>query len=164
MSPATRRVSSRRLSYGMCSDAECKASCHCEPGGCTSDLANGEVCDENSDCQSGYCVGATAATTMGRIRRVVVSRPTVRHLSRPLLRIDANTCQGERTDATCTSNVCGSTTLDDDTACSGTTLSKDCSAEGCANRFCNGLLRRSSLHVAPVSMMRAVIMVSHATV
>ena len=44
------------------SDAQCDANAHCDPNPgnpavqtCGADLGNGEVCDEASDCVSGYC-------------------------------------------------------------------------------------------------------------
>jgi len=49
-------------------DSSCDPSAHCD-GTCQVDLANGQPCDETSDCMSSFCVNAyccnTACTTLG---------------------------------------------------------------------------------------------------
>ncbi|MEC8025234.1 MAG: cohesin domain-containing protein, partial [Myxococcota bacterium] len=109
-------------------------------GGCAPDLVNGEVCDENSDCQSGYCGGGFCCDNDGTdpvCCGVAANCPASFSVAASC--VDANTCQGERTDATCNSNRCGSTTVNDDSACNDTVQAKECTALGCADRFCNGL-------------------------
>jgi hypothetical protein len=41
-------------------DIDCVGAAHCDDGVCLGDRANGAVCDEASDCQSGFCNSVSA--------------------------------------------------------------------------------------------------------
>ena len=83
--------------YACIHDIEC-ASNHCENGFC---CASGDCCSIASDCPGGYSQNPVCDNSV--------------------------TCQGHRMDASCVSNICGSQSVDDDSDCDASTLSKDCS-------------------------------------
>jgi hypothetical protein len=103
-------------------DAHCDPNAHCD-GTCLLDLPDTSACDEHSDCVSGHCQNgyccasgdccATAAHCPASYRTAATCQTVA-------------TCQGYRIDATCTSGICGSLTVDDDTACTASTVANDC--------------------------------------
>lgn len=115
-------------------DSNCDANAHCDNGVCILDVPNGDVCDEDSDCtaghcQNGYCCASgdccSTATNCPASYRSAAACTT------------ASTCQGSRTDATCTSNQCGTTApIADDRACSPGLMALDCGAF--PDRYCDG--------------------------
>ena len=51
---------------GLERDEYCIPTAHCELAGCTVDVPNGGTCDEDSDCESGYCTPSAEPGRPGR--------------------------------------------------------------------------------------------------
>jgi hypothetical protein len=94
------------------SDQECDQEAHCD-GTCQPDVANGEACEEDSDCTSDHCSAGTCCSSGDCCR---TSRDCVGYGAPPTC-VDPEHCQGMRTDAACTDFVCGSTMTEDDSGC-----------------------------------------------
>ncbi|MGB0589717.1 MAG: proprotein convertase P-domain-containing protein [Myxococcota bacterium] len=95
--------------------------------------ANGQACDENLDCESGHCQNGYCCDTGDCCNAASVCPAS--YSADPQC-IDGTTCQGFRTDATCTQNRCGSTNVDDDSDCLDTLESDDCALYDSV--FCKG--------------------------
>jgi hypothetical protein len=117
---------------GCSNDAACEETFHCD-GTCTADLANGQGCDEQSDCISNYCSNGFC-TTAGTGCVVLADCPD--EFSSPATCSSAATCQGTRTDATCLDFQCGFAVVDDDSACLAATLAQPCGLF--SDIHCNG--------------------------
>jgi hypothetical protein len=105
------------------SDTECDSNAHCD-GTCVKDSANGNACDEDSDCQSAHCANGfccTAGTCCAQTTDCPAS------FAIPPACTNPGSCQGFRSDKTCQSNVCASVQVQDDSACSAQTKAADCS-------------------------------------
>ncbi len=112
---------------GTCtSDTQCVVGDYCASGSCVAKKDNGQGCTATSQCKSGYCntgvccasgICCTSSTDCpGSFRSAAVCGD-----------LGASTnCQGTRKDATCVSNMCGSSVQDDDSACTG--ASRTCGA------------------------------------
>ena len=72
--------------------------------------AGEDCCDSPSDCEDRFSQGPVCSITAA--------------------------CQGTRMDATCIDGVCGSQSVDDDSACDGTVQALDCSPDDPV--YCNG--------------------------
>ncbi len=110
---------------GACaSDAQCDAAAHCDEGRCEADRGDGDVCDEASDCQSGYC-GNGHCCAEGECCAVAADCPP--GWARPASCDRPAACQGTRLDAVCSpEHRCASLRVDDDRACGGETLADPC--------------------------------------
>jgi len=114
-------------------DAECDAIAHCDTV-CLPDLADGETCNEASDCTSGYCnngiccSGGDCCVRPGDCPASYSNPP----------RCEApEACQGSRDAAVCVGFVCNTmTNVPDDSACSGAVLANNCGSY--PSRFCSG--------------------------
>ena len=115
------------------SDAECDAGAHCDTV-CLPDLADGESCNELSDCTSDYCnsgVCCTGGDCCVRPTDCPSSYSTAPRCEAPAA------CQGTRDAAVCLANVCSTVTnVPDDTACNGGVLASDCGPY--PSRYCSG--------------------------
>jgi len=94
---------------------------HCDET-CTPDLADGQSCDEASDCTSANCSNQTCCA-LGQECCVM---PEDCSTAEPAVCDDAVTCQGTRVDASCVEFVCGAQEVDDDSACDLETLALEC--------------------------------------
>jgi hypothetical protein len=104
-------------------DSRCILAAHCDGAGCLEDLRRGEVCDEDSDCESGHCDNGFCCND-GICCRIVDDCPTLPGGSIATCD-DRATCQGSRGEALCTDNVCSTRAgVPDDSAC-GTDLEAD---------------------------------------
>ncbi len=107
--------------------ADCLAGSYCRADStCVAQLADGAACDGegNAACLSGYCDGALCCANgdcCNQPRDCPATYVAAPQCTDATLGTD---CQGTRRQATCTSSVCGSNGIDDDSACSG--LSHDC--------------------------------------
>ena len=129
-------------STGCTNDADCDANAHCDGGSCLPDLADGNSCDEASDCISSHCQNNYCCSG-GDCCATASNCPA--SYTAPATCVDPATCQGTRSDAVCSGNVCGTTTnVPDDTACNAGVLASDCGPY--PSRYCNGL----AAQVAPV--------------
>jgi hypothetical protein len=115
------------------SDDDCDANGHCDSA-CVPDLADGNVCDENSDCESGYCNNNVCCR--GGDCCLNAGTCPARYGS-PATCDSPETCQGTRDAATCVDFRCG-TQMDvpDDSACTASTLANTCGLY--PSRFCTG--------------------------
>ncbi len=119
---------------GRCTDdSECDPGAHCDVA-CVPDLDDGSVCDEDSDCVSGYCnnniccSGGDCCRTPSDCPSSYSSAPTCDTPS---------ACQGTRDAATCSDFVCGTAAnVPDDSACTASTVASDCGLY--PTRFCSG--------------------------
>ena len=118
-------------------DEECLASAHCDDAACTADLADGSSCDENSDCQSGHCENGFCCVA-GQCCFDAPDCPA--QFSDPHQCLDTTTCQGQRSDATCTNFMCGTQVIEDDSACTQQSLVSLCGPF--ASVFCTGAVNQ----------------------
>jgi hypothetical protein len=114
------------------SDNECDPGAHCD-GTCVANAGNGERCDGDGECMSGHCVNSVCCAD-GDCCRTASDCPA--RFSSAAACTSSSECQGTRTDALCTNNMCGSTTVDDDSACSASILALSCDLS--VDIFCNG--------------------------
>ena len=120
-------------------DLKCIPSAHCDASVCLDDLANGQACDEASDCESGHCQNGFCCGD-GDCCQQATDCPTFGTFQ-PVCDTPA-TCQGTRGAAVCNSNFECTTQngVADDTACTASTLANDCgfwlpiSCTGAANQ------------------------------
>ncbi|MCS6797711.1 MAG: putative metal-binding motif-containing protein [Myxococcota bacterium] len=114
-------------------DADCDAEAHCDAV-CVPDLADGETCDEDSDCASGHCSGNVCCARGDCCRR---PEDCPARYGRPPSCDSPSTCQGTRDAASCEGFVCGTVrNVPDDSACHA-----GLEALGCGlypSRFCTG--------------------------
>ena len=116
-------------------DEDCDRAAHCHDGECRSDLADGQGCEEDSDCASGWC-GNGFCCAAGDCCAEAANCP-LEYGSEP--RCDRpSACQGSRVDPVCDAEEyrCRSVTVDDDSACDAQTLSDSCGYF--ADLFCSG--------------------------
>jgi len=118
---------------GCSDDGECITTAHCDTT-CETDLNDGGVCNEDSDCISAHCQNdfccesGECCSDAGDCSGSAV----------PPLCITVLTCQGTRNDATCSLNMCGTgSPIDDDSACTTATQSKTCSSPN-PPMYCTG--------------------------
>ena len=96
----------------VCTSSTQCVSGHCDNGFCCS---GGDCCADAIACPGSYSSGAACN--------------------------NAGTCQGTRVDATCVDSVCGSSTIQDDSACDPITVSSTCGAF--ADAVCEGIEEQS---------------------
>ena len=106
-------------------DGKCIPTAHCDASVCFSDLANGQVCDEASDCSADHCQNDFCCP-FGDCCQQASDCPGFGTFS-PTCDSPA-TCQGTRGEAACNANnVCGTINgVPDDSACETTTEADDC--------------------------------------
>ena len=114
------------------SDVDCDPGAHCD-GICIGNVDDGQLCDEDTDCSSNHCQNSHCCTA-GDCCAEAADCPAT-YLSAAVCD-DATTCNGHREDATCIGSVCGSTDVDDDSACDATVVANDCGPYTGAT--CNG--------------------------
>jgi len=102
-------------------DSECQDNLHCDVT-CTPDVADGGACDETGDCVSGNCNNSLCCAS----GKTCCASPATCPGAAPSVCGSPATCQGTRTDATCVESACGTTTVDDDTACDSSVTAKSC--------------------------------------
>jgi hypothetical protein len=106
------------------SDAECDEGAHCDFGVCVPDLPDGEVCDEASDCVSGYC-GNGFCCAGGDCCRTASDCPGSYGSSATC--DDTRACQGTRDAAVCVSSQCDTQAdVADDSACTSGIVADMC--------------------------------------
>ncbi|MGB0648137.1 MAG: hypothetical protein ACPGQS_13220, partial [Bradymonadia bacterium] len=115
------------------SDSDCVANAHCDASTCQPDRANGAECDENSDCQSGYCSNGVCCAQGDCC---AVPRDCPESYQRAAECVDAATCQGNRLDVVCQANECASVSVPDDSGCTSDTVAQICLAY--LDAQCNG--------------------------
>ncbi|MBM4318619.1 MAG: hypothetical protein FJ125_01345, partial [Deltaproteobacteria bacterium] len=104
-------------------EGDCDPGAHCDVT-CLPDLADGRVCDEDSDCASGHCANSYCCAA-GDCCAAAADCPA-RYRQSPVCDTVA-TCQGHRRDALCDGNVCGtSAAIDDDRGCVGGLVANAC--------------------------------------
>lgn len=106
-------------------DDKCIPAAHCDESLCYDDLADGQACDESSDCESDHCQNGFCCSG-GDCCQVAQDCPTFGTVA-PICETPS-TCQGTRGEAVCTTSYsCASTgTVQDDSACDASTLASDC--------------------------------------
>ena len=122
-------------------DAVCDSGCYCDgtagdPSGTCVDLLNlGELCDEESDCDSGLHCQNGVCCTDGEVcctdwsqcpNDIGVVNPLDQYFSDPECGATPSTCQGTREDKVCTGFQCGYDLAQDDTDCGVTVLHSHC--------------------------------------
>lgn len=107
---------------GCDSDEQCDPQAHCD-GQCQANLADGEECDEDTDCTSGHCANGFCCASSDCCQ--VSGDCPLSYTADPECD-DAEQCQGQRIDAVCVTSMCGSTIVPDDSACSAETTADDC--------------------------------------
>ncbi len=106
-------------------DLKCIPSAHCDASVCVDDEANGQACDEGSDCESGHCQNGFCCGD-GDCCQQADDCPTFGTFQ-PVCDTPA-TCQGSRGAAVCNANFECTTQngVADDTACAASTTANDC--------------------------------------
>lgn len=107
------------------SDRLCVDRGHCDGSVCYDDAADGEACDESSDCASGHCQNGYCCA-FGDCCQTAMDCPTFGTFS-PVCD-SAPTCQGARGAAICTAGfTCGvQSGVADDSACDASVTANDC--------------------------------------
>ena len=119
--------------------ADCQQDADCDPGArcdgtCLPVLANGERCDEHSDCSSGHCQNGFCCAD-GDCCAVAGDCPG-RYSEAPVCD-SAATCQGHRADAVCSQHECSTAApAADDRGCGAGLLSDACGFYPAV--FCSG--------------------------
>jgi len=103
-------------------DSQCDPAAHCDDV-CLADLADGEACDENSDCQSAHCQNGFCCES-GDCCHSPEDCPD--HYEDPAICSSTETCQGERGDRVCIASKCDTQSVDDDSGCVVTTMALSC--------------------------------------
>ncbi len=106
-------------------DDRCVPTAHCDGSACLADLADGQACDEGSDCAGGHCQNGFCCA-FGDCCQAAMDCPTYGTFA-PVC--DASpTCQGGRGEAICTTGfTCGvQNGVPDDSACGPTTVANEC--------------------------------------
>jgi hypothetical protein len=114
------------------SDADCVPGFWCD-GVCVPKQPNGEVCTGANQCQSGWCENGFCCND-GDCCRTANDCPS--EWRTPPTCLDAFSCQGERVDALCIGNQCGSQVVLDDSGCDTNTEANDCGPYSAV--FCSG--------------------------
>ena len=106
-------------------DLKCIPDAHCDASVCSADLADGQACDELSDCVSSYCGNGFCCSGSDCCQQAS-DCPTF-GTEAPICTSPA-TCQGTKGQAICGSNfVCSNTgTEADDSACDANIAASDC--------------------------------------
>ncbi len=105
-------------------DGKCIVAAHCDASTCLSDLPNGQVSDEDSDCQNDHSQNGFCCNS-GDCCAIAADCPTF-GISAPICE-DTATCQGSRGQAVCSNNECGAQNgVPDDTACDATVVASEC--------------------------------------
>ena len=125
-------------SPGCDADEQCDPGTHCDDV-CIVDLADGEPCDEDGDCDSGHC-GNGFCCAKGDCCDTLVDCPP-QYTVVPVCTAVAE-CQGQRLDATCNASVCASEAVQDDSACADGMLADGCGAYPAV--FCTGSMDQSA--------------------
>ena len=86
-------------------------------------MANGQACDEDLDCDSAHCQNGFCCDA-GDCCQTANDCPS-EYIASATCAI-ADTCQGHRVDPVCSSFACTTKNVDDDSACTLGTESKDC--------------------------------------
>lgn len=103
-------------------DSECDPEAHCTTEGkCVADLANGEPCKRGEDCAQGLCKDikngmGICCGALGYCCKVANDCPD---MYRQAPRCNTQTCTGTELVAQCNGNICNSTTVGNDAACTG---------------------------------------------
>lgn len=126
------------------SEPECPVSCenddacdpgtHCEGGDCLPNAASGVQCTADSECQTGRCINGYCCDSENCCM-VDSDCDSARYSKAPTCD-DPATCQGSAGTAVCQNGRCGTTPVDDDSACSDMILANDCMAGG--KVYCRG--------------------------
>ncbi len=105
------------------SDLECDANAYCnESGACVPDEPNGDSCNDADECQSAHCQNGFCCASGD----CCADSGDCNLYDVPASCDDQTTCQGTRTDGTCTGAFqCTATVVNDDSACAGL-QSNDC--------------------------------------
>jgi hypothetical protein len=109
-----------------------------EPSSSESEADDGQGCTREADCASGHCDNGLCCESGDCCRnkydcpREYAVEPTC---------MTPNACQGQRGDALCDEHVCRTNIVDDDSACSATTVAVDCGG-GEAAVYCSGALEQ----------------------
>ncbi len=106
-------------------DVKCVPAAHCDVSVCDADFANGQTCNEASDCASNHCQNGFCCAD-GDCCAVASNCPTFGTFS-PVCDTPS-TCQGSRGAAVCNGNFECTTQsgVPDDTACTASVLANDC--------------------------------------
>ncbi len=105
-------------------DGKCIPAAHCDASVCYDDLADGQACDELSDCESEHCQNDFCCDH-GDCCTTAEECPTWG--STTSICNDPSTCQGTRGEPVCQSFICSSGgTEPDDSGCTATTVSNSC--------------------------------------
>lgn len=99
--------------------------------------ANGEPCTLSTQCSSGHCQNGFCCNS-GDCCNAAISCPS--GYGHGSICDSSLTCQGHASQKTCTYYQCGSSNVDDDSAC--TMLSKDCQY-GFADKHCDGSVEQT---------------------
>jgi hypothetical protein len=119
---------------GSDDDSFCIPVAHCDDGVCLDDVPNGDVCDEDSDCQSDHCDNGFCCD-VGTCCGEVSDCPGGGTVA--LLCEDHETCQGSRGETECTDFHCLTTDgIPDDSACDETLEALECGLYD--SIFCTG--------------------------
>jgi hypothetical protein len=123
-------------------DSTCVTEAHCDEltESCVLDAPDGVACGDASDCASGHCQNGYCCASGDCCRQPDDCPAGFRQA--PTCGVTAD-CQGTRRDARCIDAMCGtSAPIEDDSACSASTLARDCAPN--VPTFCTGAATQSA--------------------
>ena len=116
-------------------DGQCDPGAFCDNAVCVPLQANGTGCAGANQCLSGHCQNDFCCDA-GDCCDVAASCPG--SYAEPVTCIEPATCQGLRKDITCLASICGSTPVNDDSACADGQSAFECGLF--ADALCTGEL------------------------
>jgi hypothetical protein len=124
-------------------DNQCVATAYCNGTNCVARQPDGGACTmddqclQGHHCLNGFCCNASTGACCATAASCPASYGAAAVCDSPL-----TSCQGHRIDKTCTSSICGSTSVADDSACTSA-VTMSCGTYNPVT--CNGLATQSPL-------------------
>jgi hypothetical protein len=129
-------------------DSQCVATAYCNGSTCVGKKPDGSACTSDDQCSNGHhCITGFCCNAASGACCSVASDCPASYASPAACDTPVSSCQGHRVDKTCVASICGSTSVDDDSACTSS-ISKSCGAYGPVS--CTGVANQSPL-LCPIS-------------
>lgn len=113
----------RSSCFTTCTDFEfsrcASPSSYCKGNACVAKLADGAACGASGECVSNHCDNSVCCSNGSCCLTPASCPASYRQASACTDRTGTTDCQGTRRDATCTSFVCGTVEVADDSGCVG---------------------------------------------
>ena len=101
----------------------CAEGNYCAENQCSPKTRRRQQCSQNIECVSAYCANGYCCTSGTCCDRDLDCTGT---FDRPAECANPSECHGFRIESVCVSHVCGEALIDDDSACTGTSIANEC--------------------------------------